>query len=79
MMLSCMCISLMCFVLHYKVHPFLHLCTTFITLYCILNWSSYDIIIPLLQIGQYIGSNGGVVTAEELAPYLDVETAEKTV
>ncbi|XP_071720722.1 uncharacterized protein At5g03900, chloroplastic-like [Rutidosis leptorrhynchoides] len=28
-------------------------------------------------IGQYIGSNGGVVTAEELAPYLDVETAEK--
>lgn len=28
-------------------------------------------------IGQYIASNGGVVTAEELAPYLDVETAEK--
>ncbi|GKC64882.1 hypothetical protein Tco_1097480, partial [Tanacetum coccineum] len=28
-------------------------------------------------IGQYIGSLGGVVTAEELAPYLDVETAEK--
>lgn len=26
---------------------------------------------------QYIGSLGGVVTAEELAPYLDVETAEK--
>lgn len=25
-------------------------------------------------IGQYIASNGGVVTAEELAPYLDVET-----
>nr|GEY35397.1 iron-sulfur cluster biosynthesis family protein [Tanacetum cinerariifolium] len=29
-------------------------------------------------IGQYIASNGGVVTAEELAPYLDVESAEKT-
>ncbi|KAL8213820.1 hypothetical protein R6Q57_003269 [Mikania cordata] len=29
-------------------------------------------------IGQYIASNGGVVTAEELAPYLDVETAETT-
>ncbi|KAL4587601.1 hypothetical protein LXL04_000473 [Taraxacum kok-saghyz] len=28
-------------------------------------------------IGQYISSNGGVVTAEELAPYLDVETADK--
>ncbi|XP_057777917.1 uncharacterized protein At5g03900, chloroplastic [Salvia miltiorrhiza] len=28
-------------------------------------------------IGQYITSNGGVVTAEELAPYLDVETTEK--
>ncbi|KAI7747527.1 hypothetical protein M8C21_016729 [Ambrosia artemisiifolia] len=30
------------------------------------------------MIGQYIGSNDGVVTAEELAPYLDVETAVKT-
>ncbi|KAG6437240.1 hypothetical protein SASPL_102152 [Salvia splendens] len=29
-------------------------------------------------IGQYIASNGGVVTAEELAPYLDVESTEKT-
>lgn len=29
-------------------------------------------------IGQYIASNGGVVTAEELAPYLDVQAAEKT-
>nr|XP_043611277.1 uncharacterized protein At5g03900, chloroplastic-like [Erigeron canadensis] len=29
-------------------------------------------------IGQYIGSNGGVVTAEELTPYLDVETAQRT-
>lgn len=28
-----------------------------------------------MQIGQYISSNGGVVTAEELAPYLDVETS----
>ena len=27
-----------------------------------------------VQIGQYIASNGGVVAAEELAPYLDVET-----
>jgi len=27
-----------------------------------------------LQIGQYIASNGGVVTAEELAPYLDLQT-----
>lgn len=32
-----------------------------------------------MQIGQYIASNGGVVTAEELAPYLDVENADKTV
>lgn len=31
------------------------------------------------QIGQYITSNGGVVTAEELAPYLDVEATEKLV
>ncbi|KAL0910453.1 hypothetical protein M5K25_021438 [Dendrobium thyrsiflorum] len=30
-------------------------------------------------IGQYISSNGGVVTAEELAPYLDVEPMEKSV
>eukprot|EP00262_Sarcandra_glabra_P004189 TRINITY_DN1516_c0_g3_i1.p1 TRINITY_DN1516_c0_g3~~TRINITY_DN1516_c0_g3_i1.p1 ORF type:complete len:515 (+),score=84.37 TRINITY_DN1516_c0_g3_i1:63-1607(+) len=29
-------------------------------------------------IGQYIASNGGVVTAEELAPYLDVLTTEET-
>ncbi|KAK9289377.1 hypothetical protein L1049_007532 [Liquidambar formosana] len=29
-------------------------------------------------IGQYIASNGGVVTAEELAPYLDLETTEAT-
>lgn len=27
-----------------------------------------------LQIGQYIASNGGVVAAEELAPYLDLQT-----
>lgn len=31
-----------------------------------------------MQIGQYIASHGGVVTAEELAPYLDVETTEST-
>ncbi|XP_020111606.1 uncharacterized protein At5g03900, chloroplastic isoform X1 [Ananas comosus] len=30
------------------------------------------------MIGQYIASNGGVVTAEELAPYLDVLPTEKT-
>ncbi|CAA0837835.1 Uncharacterized protein - chloroplastic [Striga hermonthica] len=30
-------------------------------------------------IGQYIATNGGIVTAEELAPYLDVENAEKKV
>ncbi|CAI9097735.1 OLC1v1034211C1 [Oldenlandia corymbosa var. corymbosa] len=29
-------------------------------------------------IGEYIASNGGVVTAEELAPFLDVETEDKT-
>lgn len=29
-------------------------------------------------IGQYISSNGGVVTAEELVPYLDIETSSKT-
>ncbi|PNY03996.1 hypothetical protein L195_g000407 [Trifolium pratense] len=28
-------------------------------------------------IGQYISSNGGVVAAEELAPYLDIESTEK--
>ena len=31
------------------------------------------------QIGEYIASNGGVVTAEELAPYLDLETSKETV
>ncbi|PSR89289.1 Uncharacterized protein CEY00_Acc29486 [Actinidia chinensis var. chinensis] len=29
-------------------------------------------------IGEYIASNGGVVTAEELAPYLDLETSKET-
>ncbi|KAM3713487.1 hypothetical protein ACB098_01G261700 [Castanea mollissima] len=29
-------------------------------------------------IGQYISSNGGVVTAEELAPYLHVESTGAT-
>ncbi|XP_058222601.1 uncharacterized protein At5g03900, chloroplastic isoform X1 [Rhododendron vialii] len=29
-------------------------------------------------IGEYIASNGGVVTAEELAPYLDLETTNQT-
>ncbi|CAL5375891.1 unnamed protein product [Camellia sinensis] len=29
-------------------------------------------------IGEYIASNGGVVTAEELAPYLDLETKKET-
>ncbi|KAK9921263.1 hypothetical protein M0R45_029782 [Rubus argutus] len=29
-------------------------------------------------IGQYIASNGGVVAAEELAPYLDIETSGET-
>ncbi|VFQ63468.1 unnamed protein product [Cuscuta campestris] len=29
-------------------------------------------------IGQYISSNGGVVTAEELVPYLDIESSSKT-
>lgn len=33
-------------------------------------WSFY------LQIGQYITSNGGVVAAEELAPFLDIESAK---
>nr|XP_027066949.1 uncharacterized protein At5g03900, chloroplastic-like [Coffea arabica] len=28
-------------------------------------------------IGEYIASNGGVVTAEEVAPYLDIETTDK--
>jgi hypothetical protein len=32
-----------------------------------------------LQIGQYISSNGGVVDAEELAPFLDVKTTEDMV
>lgn len=43
-------------------------------------WQCNDIVIflnLLLQIGQYISSNGGVVTAEELAPYLDLETADR--
>ena len=29
-----------------------------------------------VQIGQYIASNGGVVAAEELAPYLDIDSTE---
>lgn len=29
------------------------------------------------QIGQYISSNGGVVAAEELAPYLDIDSTER--
>ncbi|KAL3532093.1 hypothetical protein ACH5RR_005614 [Cinchona calisaya] len=29
-------------------------------------------------IGEYIASNGGVVTAEEIAPYLDIETTDRT-
>ncbi|CAL5373851.1 unnamed protein product [Camellia sinensis] len=29
-------------------------------------------------IGEYIASNGGVVTGEELAPYLDLETKKET-
>lgn len=32
-----------------------------------------------MQIGEYIASNGGVVTAEELAPYLDLETTYQMV
>ena len=48
-------------------------------------WSSYHCIIIQLnrcllffwQIGEYIASNGGVVTAEELAPYLDVQTKDE--
>ena len=28
---------------------------------------------PVLQVGQYIVSKGGAVTAEQLAPYLDVQ------
>ncbi|KAM7531585.1 hypothetical protein LguiB_034995 [Lonicera macranthoides] len=35
------------------------------------------VIPPEVLIGQYIVSHGGVVTAEELAPYLDVENAER--
>lgn len=30
-----------------------------------------------LQIGQYITSNGGVVAAEELAPYLDIDSTKE--
>jgi len=29
-----------------------------------------------VQIGQYITSNGGVVAAEELAPYLDIDSTK---
>lgn len=31
------------------------------------------------QMGEYIASNGGVITAEELAPYLDVEHTKEMV
>lgn len=31
-----------------------------------------------MQIGHYISSNGGGVAAEELAPYLDIETSGET-
>ena len=30
----------------------------------------------LPQVGEYITSKGGAVTAEQLAPYLDVQTAD---
>ena len=32
-----------------------------------------DLHVPALQVGQYIVSKGGAVTAEQLAPYLDVQ------
>ena len=32
-----------------------------------------DLCAPALQVGQYIVSKGGAVTAEQLAPYLDVQ------
>ena len=33
----------------------------------------HDTRVPVLQVGQYIVSKGGAVTAEQLAPYLDVQ------
>ena len=30
-----------------------------------------------VQIGQYIASNGGVIAAEELAPYLDIDSMQE--
>ncbi|KAG8374126.1 hypothetical protein BUALT_Bualt11G0098500 [Buddleja alternifolia] len=37
-----------------------------------------EVVSGVSAIGQYIASNGGVVTAEELAPYLDLESTENT-
>ncbi|KAF9683904.1 hypothetical protein SADUNF_Sadunf04G0062500 [Salix dunnii] len=33
-------------------------------------------LVTVIEIGQYISSNGGVVAAEELAPFLDLKTTE---
>jgi len=38
--------------------------------------SSNPLYSSYIQIGQYIASNGGVVAAEELAPYLDIDSTE---
>lgn len=35
------------------------------------------IFLSYAQIGQNIASNGGVVAAEELAPYLDIDSTER--
>ena len=37
------------------------------------QWQRHHPHEPALQVGQYIVSKGGAVTAEQLAPYLDVQ------
>ncbi|KAL6982240.1 hypothetical protein U1Q18_050571 [Sarracenia purpurea var. burkii] len=39
------------------------------------HWFQWSV---AFNIGEYIASNGGVVTAEELAPYLDLDTNKET-
>lgn len=47
---------------------------TFLYLYMFI--SSNPLYSSDVQIGQYIASNGGVVAAEELAPYLEIDSTE---
>lgn len=55
----------------WKMVLFLRKCSFFLKLF-IFTTTDFNASFNNSQIGQYISSNGGVVTAEELAPFLDV-------